>query len=216
MKHCNGCDTDKFLDKFYFYKTGRRTGKPFSRCIECKNKVAINWVKSNPEKVHIWKKANREKTNKNACIRRYNKGGKSVSENKSCSSYLGCIIAETVLSHEFPGFKRMPYGNPGYDYECPKGFKIDVKSSCRRHIKNKNDNWHFYIRYNKIANYFLFLAFDDRESLTPEHIWLIPGCAVNDKQCIGIADSPKILTKWSQYERPLENVMKCCNKLRES
>jgi hypothetical protein len=90
-----------------------------------------------------------------------------------------------------------------------------VKSGCRIHLKNQTARWSFIIRKNKVANYFLFLAFDNRESLNPEHIWLVPGYIVNDKTTISIADLPKTLIKWSKYERSLNNVLKCCDKLKE-
>jgi hypothetical protein len=108
----------------------------------------------------------------------------------------------------------MPYGNKGYDYDCPKGFKIDVKSRCRHSVISYNDHWLFPIKKNKVADYFLCIAFDNRENLNPEHLWLIPGCMVNDKFGICITDSPEKLVKWSKYERPLDNVLECCNKLR--
>jgi len=178
LKHCNGCDEDKPLTEFYFHKTGRRAGKPCSRCKECDRSIPL-FI------------------------------------NKSCPTYLGCDISEIVLSHEFPGFKRMPTCNPDYDYDCPKGFKIDVKSACRYHSKkDPHDMWKFRIRKNTVANYFLCIAFDDRQNLKPEHIWLIPGYVINHKIGFGITDSPKSLAKWSQFERPLDNVLNCCNKMR--
>jgi hypothetical protein len=202
LKHCNGCDEDKKLSEFNFHKTGLDAGKPLSRCRICDNKARSTWRKGNLAKSR-------------ATVRKskYRHGVKPASENKSCSAYLGCVIAETVLSHEFPGFVRMPYGYPGYDYDCPKGFKIDVKSRCRDHQKNKNDVWAFAIRKNKVPHFFLCIAWTDRESLVPEHLWLIPGYLVNDKMTFSITDSPKSLIKWSEYERSLKNVLECCNRL---
>lgn len=198
-------------------KASHRTGyKTNSVKIQARNKA---WRKNNPEKVklsrHAWYITNNEKLRKLGRDYHYQHGSTSMFENKSSSAYLGCVIAETILSHEFPGFKRMPYGNPGYDYDCPKGFKIDVKSSCRRHPKRGNDTWGFQIGYNKVANYFLFLAFGNRdEQLVPEHVWLVPGDVVNNKSAQSITDSPESLAKWSQYERSLTNVLECCNALK--
>lgn len=204
MKHCGGCDTDKPLTEFGFYKNGRRVGTPFSQCKKCEKMRGV-----------IWRRENRVRRNKQCKEYRYRLGAKPASENKSCAAYLGCVIAETVLSHEFPGFVRMPNCNPGYDYECPKGFKVDVKSGCRQSTKSRRERWTFNINKNKVANYFLFLAFNTRELLTPEHIWLISGDVVNAKTKISITDSPKSIAKWSKYERSLENVLKCCNELRD-
>jgi hypothetical protein len=202
LKHCNGCGKDKPLSDFTFHKTGKEVGKPVSRCKECCNKTTARWTKNHPDNKRI-----------NARNSSYKKGIRPASENKSCSLYLGCIVAETVLSHEFPGFKRMPPKNSGYDYECPKGFKIDIKSACRRHPKDACDKWVFYIGKNKIADYFLLLAFDSREKLNPEYVWLVPGNVVNDKGNVTISITN--LYKWMQYERPLDNVVKCCNRLKD-
>jgi len=203
LKHCNGCGEDKELKEFNINKTGRRAGKPRSRCKQCNSIQSSDWKKANPGKS---RKLNRES--------RYRHGVKPAVDNKSCTVYLGCVIAETVLSHEFPGFVRMPYGNPDYDYDCPKGFKIDVKSSCRRHHGDWNDYWEFAIRKNKVSNFFICIAWKDRKSLVPEHLWMIPGYLVNDKITFSITDSSKSLAKWSKYERSLKNVLNCCDKLK--
>lgn len=233
LKHCNGCDEDKELSEFNFNKSGKRIGKPLSQCKNCLNlkssiwyKVNIKkakatrsaWQKSNPDKIKLandtWHNANREKVRKSGRESSYRHGAKPASENKSCATYLGCVIAETVLSHEFPGFKRMPNGNPGYDYVCPKGYKIDVKSGCKQCYNYVTDSWYFSINKNKAPSFFLCIAWDNRESLNPAHLWLIPGWLVNEKTGFRITDSPKVLARWSQYERPLENVLECCSKLR--
>ena len=219
LKHCNGCDTDKELSEFYFHKSGRQVGKPLGQCKKCYSSKSNDWYKVNTGDVKkracVWRKANPEKVKKSGRESAYRKGVKPASENKSCSSYLGCVIAETVLAHEFPGFIRMPYGNPNYDYDCPKGFKIDVKSSCRGYLKNGSNRWSFNMRRNKVPHFFICIAWKDRESLIPEHLWLIPGYLINGKMGIGILDTVKSLAKWSKYERPLGNVLNCCDKMRE-
>ena len=102
-----------------------------------------------------------------------------MENNKSCSQYLGIHIAERILSHIFHNVEQMPYNNPGYDLICGNGYKIDVKSVC--HVKDIPNKWNFPIRRNKIPDYFLCLAFDNREDLNPKHIWLIPGHIINNK-----------------------------------
>lgn len=204
LKHCGGCGENKELSEFYFYHSGNLVGKLSTQCKKCTGIRSAKWKISHPERAR-----------ENARNYIYRRGSKPASENKSCTVYLGCVIAETILSREFPGFVRMPNGNPGYDYDCPKGSKIDVKSSCRRHLKKGGTRWEFRINKNKVPNYFLFLAFGDRnEPLVPEHIWLIPGAMINTKTGIAIYDLPKSIDKWSQYERPLDNVIECCNQLR--
>jgi hypothetical protein len=217
MKRCNGCDTDKPLTEFYIRKSGQRAGQFLTPCKQCQIDYSTNWCKTNPEKTNtthrVWRKNNPEKAKAMSRNATYKNGSKPASENKSCTLYLGCVIAETVLSREFPGFRRMPKGYPGYDYECPKGFGVDVKSSCRNHHTHGNDFWQFHIERNKKAKFFLCIAWKDRKSLIPEHLWLIPGYLVNDKLNFGITDSVASLTKWSKYERSLKNVLECCNQL---
>jgi len=130
--------------------------------------------------------------------------------NRKCSQYLGIVIAERVLSKIFDGITRMPNNNKGYDFICKKKHKIDVKSSRPRYRNDrKNHTWQFEIQMNTIPNDFLCIAFDDK--LNPMHVWLIPGHIVNTKVHMYITNTPKTLEKWSQYERPLDKVIKCCN-----
>ena len=132
--------------------------------------------------------------------------------NKQCASYLGVTVAESVLSKIFQHVERMPYGNPGYDFICGRGYRIDIKSATR--MKNQNA-WVFHIGCNYIADYFLCLAFDNREDLNPLHLWLIPAKKVN--HLTGLIISESKLKNWSQYELDgkLNKVIACCNVLRE-
>jgi len=141
-------------------------------------------------------------------FRKSSKG--TIRTNKNCGMYLGCIIAEQVLSHLFKNTERMSICNPGYDFICGKGYKIDCKSSCM--IKGKYNPWKFDINRNKIADFFLCLAFDNRQDLNPLHIWLIPGNVVNNQFCASISEST--LEKWSEYEQPLNKVLMCCNMMK--
>lgn len=134
-------------------------------------------------------------------------------ESTDLPAYLG-DVAERALMKFFNRIERMPYGNPGFDFICGRGFKIDVKSSCRYHRSNWSDSWAFGINYNKDADYFLCLAFDERETLNPEHVWLIPGVDVNYRKGIGISESR--LSRWAKYERPLEKVLSGCNTIQRS
>ena len=137
-------------------------------------------------------------------------GYRSSKTNKECSLYLGCTVAEEVLSHIFENVQRMPNGNPGYDFICGKGYKIDAKSSCSQ--KGKYNPWKFSIDRNTIADYFLCLAFDNREDLNPVHIWMIPPKISNDKHTIGISEST--ISKWNKYRLDINKVIKYCNTLR--
>ena len=130
--------------------------------------------------------------------------------NKSCGDYLGIHISERILSHIYPNVQRMPHNNQGYDFICGKGFRVDVKSSCLR--TQWQGNWVFHIGKNKIADYFLCLAFDDRKHLNPQHVWLIPGNVINNLTGASIAIST--LDKWKQYEQPLNEIITCCDSIR--
>lgn len=135
-----------------------------------------------------------------------------MSENRECSLFLGVHIAERVLSHVFKNVHRMPYGHTGYDFICSGGYMIDVKSSCSGRSGNRSDRWRFAIRKNKIAEYFLLLAFDNRDNLSPKHIWLIPSNVVNDYVIIGVSETT--LSKWDEYKLDVDRVSACCNALK--
>lgn len=140
-------------------------------------------------------------------------GGKHPREiNKDCSQWLGIEVAEKVLAAVFKNVQVMPENNRAFDFICGKGFKIDVKSSCRGHYKNRNDRWSFNIKHNKVADYFLLLAFDSREDLNPEYIWLVPGNVINDKFAINI--SVTTTDKWKEYEKSIDKVIVCCNTMK--
>ena len=101
----------------------------------------------------------------------------------------------------------MPPKNRGFDFICSNGYKIDVKSSTLH-----DNRWGFYIRYNTIADYFLCLAFDNRNDLNPQHLWLIPGYILNDKSGVSITEST--LDKWKKYEQPINDVITCCDTMK--
>jgi hypothetical protein len=138
-----------------------------------------------------------------------------MSEAKDCSSYLGVYIAEKLLSNFFDHTTHMPLNNPGYDFVCGKGFKIDVKSSCYVIQGKSTPRWQFDIDRNQIADYFLCIAFNDRVSLNPLHVWLIPSQIVNDHLCFCVTDNPRGLSKWSNYERPIDKVVEQCNGMKQ-
>jgi uncharacterized CHY-type Zn-finger protein len=137
-----------------------------------------------------------------------------LSEAKDSASYLGVWVAERALSQFFDHMERMPYGTPGYDFICGRGFKIDVKSSCLHHRANRTENWNFMIRHNAVADYFLCIAFNDRVDLEPMHVWLIPGEKLNGLSGINIRNHPDCLALYESFEQPLNKVISCCNKMK--
>lgn len=185
--------------------------RQYSRDHKEKHKEAVGkWKSENPNYMTNW----------------YHKKGlkQPMAENKECPLYLGVHIAETVLSKVFENVEKMPQNNPGYDFICNKGYKIDVKSAC---LNNRN-YWAFSIYNNKIPDYFLLLAFDNRTSLKPLHLWLIKSTeippmvrkrqadrakSIGDYKHFVITNIPEKLIKLKQYELTdkLEKVIELCN-----
>lgn len=143
------------------------------------------------------------------CVKK-RRGYTNHRENKSCALFLGVHVAEQVLSRVFKDVKLMPPNNPGYDFICNHGKKIDVKSAC---IRKTYDNWSFYISHNTTADYFLCIAFDNRDNLTPLHLWLIPGKAINRLECATISKST--LSKWDEYKLDINKIVTCCDNLKQ-
>jgi hypothetical protein len=190
-KTCAKCGLEKSQSD-YSLTTARVDGsRPFhSRCKPCR-------AKDEADRAH------------KAGIRR------PMSEAKDSPMYLGIYVAERALSKFFNNITRMPHNNPGYDFLCGKGFKIDVKSACLHQFGNREPSWAFSINNNTIADYFLCIGFKSRSDLEPLRVWLIPGAVINDHGGFCITNIPRILKKWEQYEHPLEKVIACCAQLRE-
>jgi len=178
------------------------------------------WYKANPEKskaaTAAWREANPDKAKVMGTRSDRKQGKHPYDENKKCSLYLGVHIAEQALSLAFKDVKRMPMGNPGYDVVCNHGKLIDIKSSCISFQivdGTQCSCWHFNINHNTIADYFLCIAFDDRETLTPLHVWLIPGSKLN--HLTGTSISPSTIHKWDEYRLDISKIDECCNTMRK-
>ena len=166
-------------------------------CRECKRKQNLEIRRKNPEVYRAHSK------------RGHIRDGKiPMDKNKNCSLYLGIHIAERVLSKVFKNVTRMNATNPGYDFICNKGMKIDVKSSCILHRKNCLDHFTFSIKRNTIPDYFLCIAFNSREDLKPIHMWLLPSSKFNSLICASISHTT--INKWDEYRLPIDNVISCC------
>jgi hypothetical protein len=143
-----------------------------------------------------------------------------MNESPRCSQFLGICVAEKVIRHcgMFNIVTKTVNNTSGYDFVCGRGYKIDVKSACRTFVVRNghelNPWWTFHIDHNEIADWFVIIAFDDREHLTPLHAWVIPGDKINHLICLTITDSERSLVKWRLYERPLDQIDSCCDALR--
>jgi len=143
-------------------------------------------------------------------MRNRKQGHLPFNENKECSAYLGVHVAERVLGYAFKNVEIMPYNNPGYDFICNHGKKIDVKSACLR--RPKQPLWSFKIKHNTIADFFLCIAFDNREDLTPLHVWLLPGSKFNHLGSASI--TPGTIHKWDEYALDTSKINECCELLK--
>lgn len=166
-------------------------------CKACVAAYAKQRYDANPEKARALKTRSNRKN-----------GHRPFNENKECTQYLGVHIAERVLSHVFKDVEVMPMHTPGFDFICNRGKRVDVKSSC----VNKAGRWGFTINHNTTADYFLCLAFDNREDLNPLHAWLLPGAKFNHFSGIGI--SPSRINKWNEYRLDLTKISTCCDTMR--
>ncbi len=154
-----------------------------------------------------WKKANPEKTQAGSIRYIRTRGAQPFNENKECAQYLGVHVTERVLSHVFKDVVVMPMHNPGYDFICNRGKMVDAKSSCL----HKNGAWSFNIKHNTTANYFLCLAFNNREDLTPMHAWLLPSNKVSHLSSAVIYQST--IHKWDTYRLDLSKISACCDNI---
>lgn len=184
-KNCPHCG--RMLAADYF---GRNSASPIglrSWCSKCETAYGLEW---------------RHKTRKTT----------PMNINKQCSSYLGVHIAENLVAHLFKDVTPTEYGFRGYDLICGKGLRIDVKSACL-HKDRSFRRWSFNIKRNTTADYFLLIAFSDRKTLTPRHHWLIPGNVIGHNKTLTIMDTERGLSRFKNYERPLEELIKGFNLL---
>jgi hypothetical protein len=92
--------------------------------------------------------------------------------NEDCTSHFG-EFTENLMIQTFADPAKMPYGNPGFDWICKEGYKIDNKGACL--TCSKKWDWcayEFDIGYNSIADWFILSAWDNRDCLNPLHVWI--------------------------------------------
>jgi len=208
--NCRVCGVELTDENWYpsFQKRGSRL------CKECNIEKCRLYYEANKDKVnarHHLQYINNPEKYKTMVIKNKRKNGiLPFDENEKCSSYFGINVVERALRNVYTDVQRMPMNNPGYDFVCNKGKKVDSKGACIR--KNRN-NWEFNIRRNTIPDYFCCIAFDNREDLNPLHMWMLPGDKFNHLMTASI--SPNTLDKWSEYEKPVDELITCCNAIRK-
>ncbi|MFA5408816.1 MAG: hypothetical protein WC343_08630 [Bacilli bacterium] len=211
-KFCPKCKRDLPLDCF-----SKNRAKRDGYASWCKEDIA-KWTKEHRESINLYHREHREQITKWNRESRHRTGKcQAYQESPNCALYLGVHISERILSNYFENIERMPLKNPGYDFICGKGYKIDVKSSSLHPLKYSrgkaydHPHWFFKINKNCIADYFFCLAFSNRASLEPLHVWLIPANIINRLQSLIITQTQ--LSKWSEYEKPIDKVWSCYTKL---
>ena len=178
-----------------WYPSDRKVGSCI--CKNCRKEQDRSWREKNPEKARaIHTRQNRKN------------GQLPMNENKDSPAFLGVYVNERLIRFHFNDVEVFPYGHPGFDFICNKNMKIDGKSSCLR----KDGRWLFDIGRNTTADYFLCVAYDDREHLNIAHVWLIPGNKVNGCQSISV--SPSTVHKWDKYIYDIEGFSSCCNEMK--
>lgn len=152
--------------------------------------------------------------------------------NPDCPAWFGNFIVENYIMKTFEDPIKMPYGNPGYDWICNKGQKIDSKARCLEYKGGKWSGWKFSIKYNIITDYFILSAWDNRDSLNPLHVWIFHkddmvrkgkgGCAPRVKfwkrDTFSITNTPeglKEFEKWEVTDR-LDKLKEICNRKRKN
>lgn len=195
---CNICG-DELNDDNWFPSSKKYN---VYRCKTCITNVSAKWVKDNADRRRIIVERSGRKI-----------GILPMSENRKCSKFLGIHVAERVMRYVFKDVQVMPSGNPGFDIICNKDRMIDIKSSCKHFPGNNTPCWMFNINYNTTADYFLLLAFDNREYLNPLHVWLVPGHVLNYKK--GTTISETTVGKWDEYKIDINEVITCCDTLKE-
>jgi hypothetical protein len=186
-----------------------------SKALKGKSKSDTHRAAISKERREYYSNPEHRKANKDAQLREKdplpneweNEKGKG-STNKNCTDYLGCHIAERILEKIYIDVKVMPPNNHGYDFICSQDKKIDVKSSST----GDKGYWQFNITKNKIADYFLCIAFDNRDNLNPVHLWLIPSKIVNHLTMLTIQKST--INKWLEYKQSLDKIILCCDKMK--
>lgn len=192
-RNCRKCGV--VLDTSNCYPS--RISKSDYICKKCALQQVYSWRDANPDAFHT--------SAEKSCRKR---GVQPYYKNRRCSAFLGIHVAENVLSRVFHNVETMPYGNHGFDFVCNRDKKIDVKSSCH----NKRYTWSFAINCNTKADYFLCLAFDNRDNLTPMYMWLLPGKLVNMSSRAHV--SQHTIEKWAEFRLPIDKVIACCNDMK--
>lgn len=137
-----------------------------------------------------------------------------IKENRMDTRFLGVYIAENGINKIYEGSERMRINNQGYDIICPKGYKTDVKAT----VLNRYNEFNFAINKNKIADYFVLVAFNNIIELEPLHIWTVRGDdniyghPIREISRLVILNEPLQIHRYHKYEKldKLETLKNIC------
>jgi hypothetical protein len=144
------------------------------------------------------------------CKECYGKKGLTDREGRNSAHAMG-KIGEDLVMLRFPDAVHMPRTHCPYDFECPKGYKIDVKTSCI----NKSGNWFFNIFKDDVPDYYLLVAFDDRTNLNVLRVWWVPGDVIGHLVHVSIRPGCKSEDKFEEYRNYDGTLAKCCIAMKE-
>lgn len=79
---------------------------------------------------------------------------------EDCSRYFGEFIAENYIIKTFENPVRMPPNNPGFDWLCKKGEKIQCKARCLKYESGHSPRWSYRLadnrgNFNETADWFI-------------------------------------------------------------
>ncbi len=224
MPRCSKAFDYKYLEKKYgeeFAKWAEQNkNKIQTHVLNAGCKTGYEYRNKNAQKLGF--KDHAERTRDRSREYCYDKGIYGpASENEYCASYFGVHIAEKYIMKTFEDPIQMPLNNPGFDWICKKGYKIDSKAACLNY-HNKNPSLIFPIRYNNIADYFILSGWDNRESLQPICVWIfhkddiVRGKKFWKRDTITITNTPEGLKQFEKYEvtNRLDKLKELCDKKR--
>jgi hypothetical protein len=147
--------------------------------------------------------------------RRHESGEGLAIDDKDSPTFFG-KFTENLMIQTFENVITVRHNNPGFDWICKNGDKIENKSAC---LKDGNSRWTFNVKYNKIADWFIFSAWDNRDSLTPLYVWIlhkndmVRGRKVCEFEGLSILNNPSGLKDFEEYLtiNRLERIKKLCN-----
>ena len=207
---CRMCGVE--LDDENCMASGRRNHQYI--CKVCKKEKDRLYQEDNIDKIKAqtlsYRELHRDEARTRSILHNRKNGAFSMRENKECTVHYGVYINEKLLKLYFNDVEVMPYGHPGYDFICNNGWKIDGKSS----FTGDKGYWQFTIKCNTTADYFFCVAYDNREDLNIIHIWMLP--ADKFSHLTGTSIRPSTLSKWAEYEQPIDKVISCCDSMRDN